>query len=81
MISCNEYDYIEIACMFRYSVRLLLRDDTVLEGIAVDTFTNQQKQECIRLQQDEGERLVLLDSLKQLKVLSDNPRFTLVNFA
>ncbi len=81
MISCNEYDYIEIACMFRYSVRLLLRDDTVLEGIAVDTCTNQQKQECIKLQQNEGECLVLLDSLKQLQVLSDNPSFTLVDFA
>ena len=81
MISCNEYDYIEIACMFRYSVRLLMRGDTVLEGIAVDTCVNQQKQECIKLQQEEGERLVLLDSLKQLQVLSDNPRFTLVDFA
>ncbi|BEU03639.1 hypothetical protein OAG1_24390 [Agarivorans sp. OAG1] len=67
--------------MFRYSVKLLLRDATVLEGIAVDTCTNQQKQECIKLQQEEGERLVLLDSLKQLQVLSDNSRFTLVDFA
>ncbi|WP_220718210.1 Rho-binding antiterminator [Agarivorans litoreus] len=81
MISCNEYDYIEIACMFRYSVKLILRDASVLEGIAVDTFTNQQKQECIKLQQEEGERLVLLDSLKRLQVFSDNPRFTLVDFA
>lgn len=37
MISCNQYDYIEIACMYKFPLRLTLVSNQVVEGTAIDT--------------------------------------------
>ncbi|KOO13120.1 hypothetical protein AKJ18_20345 [Vibrio xuii] len=80
MISCSDYDYIEIACMHRYPVRLTLKDGESLEGKALDTARNEDKQECIKLAVDSTEQLVVLDTLSKLEVLVDNPHFQLKTF-
>lgn len=80
MISCSDYDYIEIACMHRYPVRLTFKDGESLEGKALDTARNEDKQECIKLVVDSTEQLVVLDSLSKLEVLVDNPHFQLKTF-
>jgi len=80
MISCSDYDYIEIACMHRYLVRLTLKDGESLEGKALDTARNEDKQECIKLAVDSTEQLVVLDTLSKLEVLVDNPHFQLKTF-
>jgi Rho-binding antiterminator len=36
-ISCQSYDYIEIACMHHYSLRLVLNSGEIIEGIAQTT--------------------------------------------
>ena len=54
MLTCQQYDYIEIACMYRYPTRLHLKNGETVEGTAIDTCRNEQQQECIEL---ESERL------------------------
>ena len=49
MISCEQHDYIEIACTFRYPLKLTLISGEVIEGIGIDTACNAQKQECIEI--------------------------------
>ncbi|WP_221076876.1 Rho-binding antiterminator [Agarivorans aestuarii] len=80
MISCDNYDYIEIACMYRYLVRVLLVSGEQIQGLALDTKRNQHKQECILLEQANQQILVVLDDIEQLEVLVDNPHFTKVSF-
>lgn len=81
MISCNDYDYIEIVCLYRYPVRLTLKSGQTIEGKALDTARNQDKQETIKLDQNGVEQLVVLDDLSLLEVLVDNPHFNQKSFA
>ncbi|MGR8931552.1 MAG: Rho-binding antiterminator [Gammaproteobacteria bacterium] len=78
-IACQLHDYIEIACMYRYRVRLTLRNHEILEGTAVDTITTAQKRECLVI--DNGlKQPVDLNQLKKLEVLTPNARFREVVF-
>ncbi|MCG9752273.1 Rho-binding antiterminator [Vibrio brasiliensis] len=81
MISCNDYDYIEIVCLYRYPVRLTLKSGQTIEGKALDTARNQDKQEAIKLDQNGVEQLVVLDDLSLLEILVDNPHFNQKSFA
>ncbi|KJY83381.1 hypothetical protein TW81_10355 [Vibrio galatheae] len=76
MLSCSDYDYIEIVCLYRYPVRLHLKSGGNIEGVALDTKRNDNKQECIKLSVEGGERLVVLDELAELEVRVENPHFT-----
>ena len=48
-IDCKNYDFVEIACMHRYPIKLTLRDDSVVKGVAVDTQRNDDREECIKI--------------------------------
>ena len=81
MISCENYDYIEIACMYRYPVRLTLNSCAVIEGVAVDTQRNELKEECIVLTNEGEDRLlVVLEDIIKLQVSVKNPHFSEVVF-
>lgn len=75
MISCNDYDYIEIACMHRYPVRLTMKEGDIIKGTALDTARDQAKQECVVVGVDGCKQFVVLDSLSKLEVLIENPHF------
>lgn len=80
MISCNEYDYIEIVCMFRYPVSLTMISGDIINGIAMDTKRDEAKRECIELNVEDSNQLVVLDEIARLKVAVENPHFTQVVF-
>ena len=68
MISCSDYDYIEIVCMHRYPIKLTLRSGEQVEGVALDTQRNQDKEECIKLSVSGQEQLVVLTGITELEV-------------
>lgn len=80
MISCEQHDYIEIACMFRYPIKLTMHSGIVIECIAVDTTLNDNKLECIKVDFKEGETLIIIDDIAQLDVCIDNPHFHTISF-
>lgn len=80
MISCNDYDYIEIVCLYRYPVKLFLRTGDVIQGVAIDTKRDEDREECIELQVNGKAQLVILDTISKLEVTKDNPHFTEVSF-
>ena len=49
MISCNQYDYIEIACMHHLSVELILKNGDEVCGVVTDTKRNANRDECIAI--------------------------------
>lgn len=78
-MSCDLHDYLEIACMYRYSVKLTLRDHQTLEGTTLDTMTGADKREYLVI--DTGEKQQIeLGQLKKLQVLTPNAQFTEVVF-
>lgn len=80
MLTCQQYDYIEIVCMYRYPIRLHLKSGETLEGTAMDTCRNTQQQECIELESDSRRQKVVLDQLTKMEVLIANPNFQAVYF-
>ena len=81
MISCAHYDYIEIACMYHYEIRLTLKSGEIIEGIALDTARNVSLEECIKIKTDQTENLVILNHIVTLEALINNPHFQTISFA
>ncbi|QPK64976.1 Rho-binding antiterminator [Methylomonas sp. LL1] len=78
-ISCDQHDYLEIACMHGYQVKLTLKDHQTLEGKAIDTLTTAEKREYLII--DNGQRQqVELNRLKKLQVMTSNAQFKEVVF-
>lgn len=80
MISCNQHDYIEIVCMYHYPIKLTLKSGDIIEGIALDTQRNDQRDECIKIDIEGVEKLVVLDEIKILEVMVENPHLQKVTF-
>ncbi len=80
MISCNLHDYIEIVCLYRYPVSLQLKSGEVVAGTAVDTDWNIDREECIKIEKDSREKLVVLDAIASMQVTVDNPHIDKVSF-
>ncbi|WP_417616083.1 Rho-binding antiterminator [Oceanisphaera sp.] len=80
MMSCEQHDYIEIACLYRYPVILTLASGDELSGIALDTARNEQRQECIKIQSDDAEHLIPLASITRMAANVANPHFRVINF-
>jgi Rho-binding antiterminator len=80
VISCSDYDYVEIACLYRYPITLTLMTGEIIEGVAADTARDENKRECIKVICADGSMLVVLDELEHLEVAIENPHFTKVSF-
>lgn len=78
MLHCDDHDYLEIACMLRLPVRLVLKDGGSLEGVARDTGYAPDRQECLLLEVDGESRPVVMAQIKTLIALQDNPHFSVV---
>jgi len=78
-ISCELHDYIEIACMYGYRVRLEFKDGQSLEGKAVDVMTTAEKREFLVI--DNGQKQqVELNQLSRMTTLTPNASFKDVVF-
>lgn len=80
MISCNEHDYIEIACLFKYPIEITLKSGAIITGHALDTARDSQGEECIKIESDKNKVLIVLDLIAGLKITIDNPHFNEVSF-
>jgi len=80
MLSCDQYDYIEIVCMYKYPIKLTLKSNETVAGKALDTQYNDKREECIKLIADNNTCLIVLNTIKQLHVCVDNPHFQTVEF-
>ena len=80
MITCQQYDYIEIACMYQFPIILTLNTSEKVEGIAKNTKRNELREECMELFVDGKNILIVLDTIVKLKVSVENPHFSEIIF-
>ena len=80
MLTCHQYDYIEIVCMYHYPVKISLKSGGIIEGVAIDTVRDQKKQECIKIDNNGQELAIVLDHMVSLLVMVDNPHLQQINF-
>ena len=80
MVSCNEHDYIEIACMYNYHVELTMKSGECIKCIALDTQYNEFREECIKIKYEDTETCVALNSISVLATTVENPYFKSITF-
>lgn len=81
MLTCSQYDYIEIVCTFKYPITLILHDGENIVGVALDTCLNHERDECIKIEDQGNSQLIDLASVAELRVNIDNPHFQTISFA
>ena len=81
-ISCELFDYIEIACMFSYEVTLTLDNGEQVTGTPVSTRISKDKTEyLIFIPQGSGNKQEIETArLTKMTVLTPGARFSQVNF-
>ena len=78
-ISCDLHDFVEIACMYGYQLKLMLKNNQIIEGKAIDIVNSPEKRECLVI--DSGSRQhIELTHLARMQVLTPNAKFSEVVF-
>lgn len=81
MVSCQLFDYIEIACLYHFELELKVINNDIITGIAIDTTRNSDKQECLILQsKDQSKQLVELDHIISMQAITKNPHLDKIVF-
>ncbi|WP_100657838.1 Rho-binding antiterminator [Alteromonas flava] len=80
MITCDQYDYIEIVCLFHYPVEIKCKSGAVVSGCAMDIQKDSHRNECILITTLATSQLIPLDAISSLRITVDNPHFSEVSF-
>ncbi|WP_087020305.1 Rho-binding antiterminator [Thaumasiovibrio subtropicus] len=76
-MKCVDFDFLEIACMYRLEVSLTLTSGEVYTGVAKDIVKNRH----LQLLAKGTEVLVSLDHLQKMDAITTNPHFSTVTFS
>jgi Rho-binding antiterminator len=79
-ISCELHDYLEIACMYGYRVKLILKDHQIIEGKALDVLTTAERREYLVIDDGHEQRRIESNQLAKMQVLTPNAKFKEVTF-
>jgi len=63
MIPCEHYDYLELACLRGYQLKIELIDGTQYQGQAITTQTRADKTEWLVIQQQQNKQSLRLDHI------------------
>lgn len=80
MITCDQSDYLEIACLYRIPIALNWPDGRRVAGIPLDTGYNEKREECLLMRRGEDQEWVVLSGVQSMLALSENNHFTEVRF-
>ena len=80
MISCDIHDYVEIACMYRFEVKLVLKNGRTVRGKSFQTAYNENKEECVVLETEYGNEKIVLEQIELMEAITKNPHFEKISF-
>lgn len=80
MITCDQSDYLEIACLYRIPIALEWADGRRVEGIPLDTGYNEQREECLLMRLGEEQRWIVIEGTQSMTALEENNHFAHVKF-
>ena len=79
-ISCELHDYLEIACMYGYRVKLTIKGHQTIEGKAIDTLNTAEKREYLVIDNGHEQQQIELNQLVKMEVLTPDAKFKKVSF-
>lgn len=75
MIPCTHYDYLELACLRGYQLKIELIDSTQCQGKAITTQTKAEKTEWLIIQEQQTKQSLRLDQIAAITPLEPNAEF------
>lgn len=75
MIPCEHYDYLELACLRGYRLKIELIDGTECQGQAITTQTRADKTEWLIIQEQQTKQSLRLDQIAAITPLEPNADF------
>lgn len=78
-ISCELHDFVEVACMYGYQLKLFLKNNQVIEGKAIDIVNSPERRECLVIENDSRQQIELTQ-LARMQILTPNAKFNEVVF-
>ena len=78
-ISCELHDFVEVACMYGYQLKLILKNNQIVVGKAIDIVSSPEKRECLVIDSDSRQHIELTQ-LAKMQVLTPNAKFSEVIF-
>lgn len=81
MIPCEHYDYLELACLRGYRLKIELIDGTECQGQAITTQTRADKTEWLIIQEQQTKQSLRLDHIVAITPLDPNAEFSRVLIA
>jgi len=75
MIPCEHYDYVELACLRGYQLKIELIDGTQCQGQAINTQTRADKTEWLVIQQQQNKQSLRLDHIVAITPVDVNAEF------
>lgn len=81
MIPCAHYDYLELACLRGYQLKIELIDGTQCQGKAITTQTRADKTEWLIIQLQQTKQSLRLDHITAITPLEPNAEFSRVLIA
>lgn len=79
MISCDQSDYIEIACLYRIPVTLRFTDKPAVTGVPLDTGYDAKKHERLLMRIGTTTTWVDITHLSSMTAVRANPYFDHIN--
>ena len=74
-VACDMHDYLEMACLYQYRLKIELKDGTQLNATALTTRTDHQKQEFLDVRVRDERQSIRLDQLEAITPLESGARF------
>lgn len=78
-ISCELHDFVEVACMYGYQLKLILKNNQTIEGKAIDIVNSPERRECLVIDNDSRQQIELTQ-LARMQVLTPHAKFNEVVF-
>ncbi|WP_041689742.1 Rho-binding antiterminator [Enterobacter sp. 638] len=79
-INCNLHDYLEIACLYRYWLRIELNDGACFDGKAMTTRTTAEREEYLEIEGHEVQWKIRMDFLSAITPLTARAAFGRIIF-
>ncbi|MDH5480886.1 MAG: Rho-binding antiterminator [Nitrosomonas sp.] len=79
-ISCELHDFVEVACMYGYQLKLTLKDSQTMEGKAIDIICSTNTGECLVIDNQGTKQQIELTKLAKMEVTTPNSKFKEVIF-
>lgn len=80
IMPCELHDYLEIACLYQYHVKLILNNRQIIEGKALNVFTHSNKHEYLLIQTEHQQQQIELNQLSKMQTLTAHAKFKEVIF-